>query len=213
MCAIFGSFSYEKFLELADLNSYRGQHSFSISYFNPDNGSLDQAIKWRGNFNPDLEKPKKGVYYIGHIQAPTTDNKTSEAIHPSICTADKSISYLWHNGILKEDCIESLQDHYQTNEKWDTHLLHKWLCEGNSLSDIDGTFSCLRYSHHILYLFRNEISPMFVDSQLNISSTKFEGATKTPANKVLKFDFSNNELVEIDTFKTKENPYYFANGA
>lgn len=212
MCAIFGSFSRDKFLELAELNSYRGSFSFSVSYFNPLNGSIDQAVKLHGPFDPSHVETRMGVYYIGHIQAPTTGNKTANATHPSYATGKKTLSLLWHNGILKEDCIASLQEHFHTNEKWDTHLLHKWLEEGNKLDDIDGTFSCLRHHDHELYLFRNEISPMFYDSKLNISSTKFENAIKTQANKVLKIDFNNYELVEVDTFRTKENPYYFANG-
>jgi glutamine phosphoribosylpyrophosphate amidotransferase len=213
MCAIFGSFSRDKFLELAELNSYRGQHSFSISYLNPLNGSMNQSIRMHGKFDPDMVQTKKDVYYIGHIQAPTTGDKSTNSVHPSYATDVDDFSLLWHNGILKEDCIRDLQDHFQTNEKWDTYLLHKWVIEGNRLDQIDGTFSCLRYTNHILYLFRNEISPMFTDSKLNISSTKFEGATKTPANKILKVDFLNYELVIVDEFKTKENPYYFANGA
>ena len=213
MCAIFGSFSRDKFLELAELNSYRGAHSFSISYYNPLNGNIDQSVKAIGALDPKMVETRMGVYYIGHIQAPTSANKTSRAIHPSYTTGKATRSLLWHNGILKEDCIHELQDYFDTNEVWDTHLLHKWIEEGNSLDSIDGTFSCLRHHDHILYLFRNEISPMFADGQLNISSTKFEGSAKTSANKFLRMDFANYELVEIDTFKTKENPYYFANGA
>jgi len=53
---------------------------------------------------------------------------------------------------------------------------------------------------------------MFVDGELNISSTKFPCSSRTKANTVLNMDFNDNVLVEESTFSTKENPYYFANG-
>ena len=52
---------------------------------------------------------------------------------------------------------------------------------------------------------------MFVDDQLNISSTKFENGTSTEPNKVLKINFTTKALNEVGSFTTKENPYYFGN--
>ena len=61
-----------------------------------------------------------------------------------------------------------------------------------------------------MYLFRNEISPMFVDKDLNISSTMFENSAETDPNVVFKIDFSYNKLVPKGKFQTVENPYFFA---
>lgn len=210
MCAIFGSFSKEKFIELAALNSYRGQHSFSISIYDPNIRWIQIIEKKVGPFNASAidEYADNTVFFIGHIQAPTTDAKTTDNIHPSIVEN----TLLWHNGIIKADCIEKMQEALVDSNPWDTHLLHKWVRANNPLSEIDGTFSCLNYDKGVLYLFRNEISPMFCDEQLNISSTKFDTAIKTPPNTLLEMVFSRKSLVKIGSFSTKENPYYFEFG-
>ena len=209
MCAIFGSFNFNRFNELAVQNSYRGQHSFSISTFDPTTGELDVKRKLTGPFDSSNMSIEKGVYWIGHIQAPTTDGKSSDYIHPSVIDD----SYLWHNGIIKEDCIKYMQAVLGENTPWDTKLLHEWFESGLDLSDVDGTFSCLVHRKRLLYLFRNEISPMFYDEKLNISSVRFDESARTPANAVLKMDFDQMYLHHSESFTTKENPYYFKDGA
>jgi len=210
MCAIFGSYSRDVFYELMELNSYRGFHSYSISVYDPIKRDIKIVKKGLGHFDASNVEDYMGVYWIGHIQAPTTEAKSLDTVHPSAWPSHNT--YMWHNGILKEDCIKMMQTALDTKVVWDTKLLHHWLLDRRSLSDVDGTFSCLMYEQGDILLFRNEISPMFIDDQLNISSTKFTDSVRTPANSVLKLDFINNVPVEVETFSTKENPYYFANG-
>jgi len=50
---------------------------------------------------------------------------------------------------------------------------------------------------------------MFIDDQLNISSTKFDGSKPTRPNLIFKMNFDEMVLEEEAEFKTKENPYYF----
>ena len=210
MCAIFGSFNRDTFLELASINAYRGEHSYSITCYDPMIRATRVLAKEVGKFSsaPLFTEFVDGMYLIGHIQAPTTEAKSNDYVHPSILTG----SMLWHNGIIKEDCVKMMQNTLLDNSPWDTELLHKWIGSNKSLNDIDGTFSCLNYDNGMLYLFRNEISPMFFDESLNISSVRFTGSSKTPANTLLEFDFNNRRLVKIGSFTTKENPYYFENG-
>jgi hypothetical protein len=80
-----------------------------------------------------------------------------------------------------------------------------------SLQQFDGTFSCLYYDRDTLklYLFRNEISPMFIDEDFNISSTKFKDSKETEPNKVFKLDITRKLSQEVYSFKTVENPYFF----
>lgn len=219
MCAIFGSFNRDKFFELAELNSYRGKHSFSVSTFDKETGRMKTCYKQFGLFNTNAV-PDDDVYYVGHIQAPTTVSKDTTSIHPSVYNN----KYLWHNGILKADCISDMQEVFLAykaaghmhlgdhNEDWDTALLNMWIDQDRLLDDIDGTFSCLRYADGKITLFRNEISPMFVDGELNISSTKFDGSVKTKPNTVLEMKLDSNELVEMYSFQTKDNPYYWMEG-
>jgi len=206
MCAIVGSFDKDKLIELVKLNSYRGQHSYSISEYNVDERKLHLLRKEFGEFNLDGIELTEGCYYIAHTQAPTTEAKAHNNIHPSV-EADECM--LWHNGIIKQNCVNWLQEEVKMpNEKWDTKLLHEYLRYGKDLSEINGTFSCLWYNLGILYLFRNEISPMFRDEDMNLSSTKFDGSMPVPANKMFWVDLENNILDEVYSFTTKENPYF-----
>lgn len=213
MCSIVGSFSKKTLIDLCELNAYRGQHSHSISYFNPEQ-SVYYTQKNFGVIDYDKIDPAKGDYIIAHMQAPTTDNKNSDCIHPA-CNNPYADDMLWHNGIIKEKEVERLREKYQLTSTWDTYILLHHLIVGGSLSDIDGSFSCLWFDdsslgYHGLKLFRNEISPMFIDDNANISSTKFEGSIATEPNVILGFNpFSDQTLTVMDRFETKENPYYF----
>lgn len=207
MCAVVGSFDRNKLLELIELNSYRGSHSYSFSTISPESGQLVLRQKALGVIEAGRIDIPDGHYAVVHIQAPTTEAKDLESIHPA-CENDNS--YLWHNGIIKANHVKVLQQKYGKDTNWDTRLLLRAVCTSwGELNTVDGSFSCLLYDHGTAYLFRNSISPMFFDSDLNISSTKFEGSVSTPANRVLKMDFKARCLYTIEEFKTVENPYFF----
>ena len=76
---------------------------------------------------------------------------------------------------------------------------------------MDGTFSCARYEdrYSALTLFRNEISPLYYDEDLNISSTKFDNSKETESGVLYLMDLQKSELEPMKRFETKENPYYF----
>jgi hypothetical protein len=213
MCAIIGSFNQQTLEELVEINSYRGQHSYSISEYDLENCTMNTRRKCLGSFSLQDIELRAGMYYVAHIQAPTTAASAIDSIHPSVRAEGRDL--LWHNGIIKEECVKDLQVGMSSSQSWDTGLIHDWIREGNQLDAIDGTYSCLRYvapstySKGAVFLFRNEISPMFVDGKLNISSTKFEGSHQTKPNTMYKVNFNSNELEEAGTFKTKNNPYYF----
>jgi len=143
----------------------------------------------------------KTTYYLGHVQAPTTD---SVETHPSNINGD----LLWHNGIIKDYQVQEWKQELG-NVDWDTELLHRHLVLGGELDNVDGTFSCARYTKDNLFLFRNEISPLFYDDDMNISSTKFDGSFETEAGVMYQMNLVNNSLEPLSRFETKENPYYF----
>ena len=64
------------------------------------------------------------------------------------------------------------------------------------------------FGYNSLQLFRNEISPMFIDEDHNISSTKFEGSKPLEPNVIWEFH-PGKTLIGIGYFKTVENPYFF----
>lgn len=207
MCAIVGSFDSDTLKELIKLNSYRGQHSHSFSILNPVDRVFTVVKQEMGPVQENTIIIPPGWYGVVHVQAPTTDNKNLDSIHPATFVGD----HLWHNGILKTDQIKKLHNKHKWLKDWDTLLLmHEIINEGwDGLNDIDGSFSCLMHRGRELFLFRNEISPMFVDSKLNISSTRFEGSSPTEPNKVMLMRFDSKLLDPVAEFRTVENPYYF----
>lgn len=214
MCAITGSFDTEKLRELVVLNSYRGQHSHSISYYNIETKLLT-VTKNLGSIDLESINIPEGHYGICHTQAPTTEAKDADSIHPAVAFDGQAFHALWHNGIVKDSAVQKLKDELLTPQStWDTELILRKVITKGTPDLIDGTFSCLWYKGSYygkgeLVLFRNDISPMFIDSDMNISSTKFHGSVSTKANTILQMDLENNTLKEIGWFKTVENPYFF----
>jgi len=203
MCGIFCSKDKNKFIELAKANQYRGSDHHSITVF--DN-TLECVFSgtYDGLFNeqniPEIESE---VYYVGHVQAATS---LFSKIHPN--EDEFTCNLLWHNGILKDEYM-SLQE-----EKWDTELINKLVSSKDNLSeklsDLDGSFACVHYNHKDkqLFIFRNKLSPMFIDNDYNISSVKLNEFNKVEADTVILINpFSMIYNVECK-FTTKNNPYY-----
>lgn len=215
MCAIVGSFDTDKLKELAKLNLYRGNHTHSLSLFNTQTGNIS-ILKKDGPLDVDNINIPVNHYGIVHVQAPTSKVQEHLPIHPAIHKDSEQLSALWHNGIIKDNKLAALRDSlsYIPEEswylEWDTHLiLLKLLDNGTPDEFVDGSFSCLWYNDRSLFLFRNEISPMFIDENMNISSTKFENSSATQPNIMFKLDLVNKRLLKRAEFKTKENPYFF----
>lgn len=209
MCSIIGSHSRKKIRELIALNLYRGQHSWSISYYNPKTG-LSGITRGMGEIPEDMIIIPEGYYCIVHMQAPTTSNKDINTVHP----AQIANNYLWHNGIVKAEWVKRRKYEIEVTEypadinSWDTYLILRQYLLTSNLDNIDGTFACLLSKENELYLFRNEISPLFIDKYNNISSTRFEGAAIIKPNIVWAFD-PNKGLTDTGiAFETVENPYF-----
>jgi len=213
MCAIFGSFNSDKFNELYDLNSYRGSITNSKALFQGN-----KLISLERSSDP-FEKTNYGnyLYCLGHSQAPT--GQFSD-IHPAeLKLADEnrvhpiSRCLLWHNGLIKDHAIKYLKEKYKITDTWDTSILNILIYELGSqvLSDIDGSFACVFYDAHYnkLNIFRNEICPLFIDDDLNLSSTKFENSSQIDPNVFYDLDLYNKTLTKTNkTFTTKNNPYF-----
>lgn len=206
MCGIVASFNKDKLIELYKLNAYRGEMSHSISIFNFKTNSIS-VKKYSDKINFDNIVINDNEYCIIHSQAPT-NKKDNQNIHP----AEYNTKLLWHNGIIKDFEVSRLKEKYNSNVTWDTLLLLYELSETkyiSNLSNLNGSFSCLFLGNKKLFLFRNEISPLFTDTELNISSVKFNNSVSLIPNTFFEIDFSNNTLIEKEKFETFENPYNF----
>lgn len=153
--------------------------------------TLKTLNSYRGSVNESTTEFND--YLIGHSQAPTS--KTSH-VHPAVYKNAK----LWHNGLVLG----------MTNQ-WDTEYILKSIRDVGfeTLSQLDGSFACIYQVDNELFIFRNELSPLFVDDKLNISSTKFIYSHDIDPNTVFKVDLFNKRLIKIAEFETKNNPYYF----
>lgn len=205
MCSIIGSFDKDTVVRLCELNAYRGQHSHSISYYNSEDNYFSEIHRSLGPIDYNNIDIPENAYCVVHMQAPTTDSKSINNIHPAMLGGD----ILWHNGIIKEKEIKRLQEIYSEANDWDTYILLKHMMSEGTPEGIDGSFSCLYYDSYRMYLFRNEISPMFIDDDFNISSTKFKNSSPTQPNSLLLFEPAFKRLVPVLNFNTVENPYYF----
>ena len=121
MCAIVGSFNKDKLIELIELNSYRGSHSYSISIYSRN--MLFSIRREIGKINYNDIFLIEGQYGIVHIQAPTTEAKDEVNIHPvRYKTSDRYYNWpaLWHNGIIKASHVKEMQVKYGDDTDWDT---------------------------------------------------------------------------------------------
>ena len=205
MCAITGSLYKEKLKELYTLNAYRGELNYSLATFTPYNGKIEFQTLFQDsgkmpNTLIDGIPCNEGDFIIAHSQAPTT---SSNNIHPAVYGE----ALLWHNGIIKQNKLSP--------GTWDTQWLLEQITDygWSSLSRVDGTFACIMYMSGNLYVFRNEISPLFIDDYFNISSTKYQGSVSLTPNQVFKLNFETKYLDTVAYFATKENPYYIPENA
>src|SRR5690606_16168232 len=113
MCSITAGFDTDEVRELVELNKTRGTHSHSIFYISVDTYTLIDGVRAMGEINiNDIDIPEN-TFCIIHQQAPTTDAKDITSVHPSFLRGEGyTDSYLWHNGIIKQNCVESLKQRY-----------------------------------------------------------------------------------------------------
>ena len=154
-----------------------------------------------------LLNPIDGVAYIlCHQQAPTTQETNS--IHPAF----NGKSMLWHNGIIKDFYLKKMIAQSKIDNQWDTFQLNQLIEDYGfaGLRDVSGSFSCVRYDteYNELQMFRNDISPMFVNED-TISSTEFEGSISTDPGSVYKLRFAVMGWDVTSKFRNIETPFFY----
>ncbi len=214
MCAISGSFHPGQLSTLYNRQLDRGSITHSLSAYDYEKHTLKIIKKGEGELlESDFKSLKynKTTYYIVHSQAPTGLSTVDVNIHPAEETyIYGQTSYLWHNGIIKSNEVERLNNIYSTNITWDTKLLLHILIKKEDLSEIDGQFACLFVDPDSrLHIFRNDLAPLFIDGEFNISSTKFENSHEVPSCTMWWLDFPRFSLVPVIRFNTKVHPYFF----
>jgi hypothetical protein len=215
MCGISGSFGLNKLLELININNTRGTFSFSLMVFNTETKTVEAIYKGFDDFRSDvinsfikLNRPE--FYYISHSQAPTSTDigltKNVNRIHP----ASNNNHFLYHNGIIKTNCIKELQRSLNSNEEWDTKLLLDSInSDYTKLESINGSFACVEIKNTV-NIFRNESSILYYDDDLNISSINHNSEMEElPPNTVFKLDFKSKIINPIHKFVSPDHGYVF----
>ena len=150
----------------------------------------------------------EAVIYIMHNQAPTTDARDINAIHPYY--DEKHKSYTWHNGILKPGFVNSKRP----DVKWDTIVLADYLNGAGPLDEIDGSFAFIHLVDGKLQMGRNEICPLYMyygdNRHFYISSVPVHDRYQPIKAGERFYLHSNGLLVSFDneSFKTHQMPYY-----
>lgn len=224
MCGIFGSYDFDEFIHLAELNSERGAVSHSAVAIDASSRGVvcnHKALNVFRAFGDSISRYSYRTLYIGHVQAPTTTERNKDWIHP----VEFAGSMLWHNGILKPKTIERLG----AGDKWDSRILLSHILGKHDLGEIDGSFSCVMYDpgfgrwffkngRPLLVFFRNALAPMFVKGMetdgvntINVqtfSSMPFVDAKETDCDIVYFMDPADGIMVPVERFKTHTMPYH-----
>lgn len=209
MCSIVGSFSKVIFKNLIELNQNRGSFSYSFLVLNPATLNTESLIQNFGKFDTSVVDSAEPGLFFGHCQAPTGGLiEDPNRIHPAKI-GDK---FLFHNGIIKQKDVTRLQKEHNTDEGWDSKLMimeinKKGLME--TLNTIDGSFACVYKENNNIFIFRSQAGTLFVDENLNISSTKFNNAQRIKHDTVFKLNLINKSLDVFDIFKSKSSPYFY----
>lgn len=202
MCGLFAAKTKRELVELAKSNIHRGSRTHSVSTFN--DGRLT-VQKYKGSFDA-TNVPETADFFIVHVQAPTG---TSAKAHPAVVgPINGECTYVWHNGILKDVYMQN-----QSFKEWDTQHIAEHLRFERDLNELDGSFACFSYDgkHSQLSVFRNEISPMFMNEDTNAFSSTKTILTPYPIdpNKVFNIDLKTFKMTVSQEFKTLNNPYFF----
>jgi len=199
MCGISASFDLDVLSELIEINSTRGNFSFSLMAYDI---SIKQIVGLHKGFHDHRRElisfykhiNNHNLYYISHSQAPTAGLiKDFNRIHP----ASVNEYHLYHNGLLKN-----------IYDKWDTLLLLNLLLDNpNILSSIEGSFACILVCPYAVKVFRNKNSIIYYDDDLNFSSINYDNMSEVLPNKMFNINFETRMIEEISTFKTCDDNY------
>lgn len=206
MCGISGSFDRERFITLMNGNQYRGSFSYSIMVLDREFKVIHLSREF-GEFN-ERRVPllvDRAHYWVGHVQAPTGGLKRDiDRIHPSTYRS----SYLFHNGIIKHGFLTAVGG----QGRWDTEVIHELLRDDGPdvLDYLDGSFACVYVTDGNVFAFRNHSSPLFTNSDGDISSVR-QGGVHTPVQPNIMFRLGT-EFTTYTVFNNKNQPYYIHKG-
>jgi len=219
MCGIFGSNDIKTFRELYTKNSERGNFVRSVTMLFPGGMKNDVrvATKYEQNFDKHIEENPFCIYYLGHVQSPTSNVRkfNIETSHPF----NLNNKYIAHNGVLSNH--EELIQEYNLNIECEIDssvilpLIEK-IGLVDAISTLQGTFGCWYYDSNIgsLRIFRSG-STLFYNGG-DFSSIQPEtdhervnklGYKHINEGDILEYNFTNNTFSVVDKFELN-SPFF-----
>lgn len=201
MCGIIYTSHREQIPDLVKLNERRGNGRFSVmvrvgnkdTFFNDGDVDINDII---------TKIPDDMKFCIIHIQAQTSNHGN---YHPAV----HKDNMLWHNGMLKDTEVKRWAKN-DLEREWDTAILARIGVDWETLSDIEGTFACLCYAQDNLWIYRNELVPLYGNDDWSIiSSTKFQNSNLIPCHGIFcKVNGMGPPMIlQGASFVTKNSPY------
>ena len=205
MCGIFGSNNITEFRKLCKINSKRGNYIRSVTTIGTD----DIRVFHEQDFNKPILPVTDCLYYLGHVQSPTSSVRTfsKETSHPFTLNGQ----YLAHNGVLENDreLVDkmNLECYNDVDSSIILPLMEK-VGFNETLEMLQGIFGCWYYNSKSgsLRIFRS-------GSTLHYNRGSFSSAA-LPEYKyidegiILEYNFTNNYFNEIDKFKLNSTPFF-----
>ena len=202
MCGIIGSPHKEAFDYLFEQNKERGNFAYGVVRFCINNNV--KVIK-DNNFNKEIEFEDDIVFYLGHLQSPTSTKRdfSPHTTHPFVHKG----MYLAHNGVLSN--FTKLKNKYgkytDTINEVDSSIILPMIDKiglKSTLEELEGTFGCWLYNSNSseLFVFRSG-STIYTDG-INLSSKPIENWELFEEGKIYRFNFTKQTYESIDTFKT-----------
>ena len=201
MCGIFGSTDIKTFRELYTKNSERGNFIRSVTMLFPGGMKKDIKVstKYEQDFDKHIEENPFCIYYLGHVQSPTSEIRTfdPDTSHPFTYKN----TYLAHNGVLQN--FNELKEKYELKGKTnnvDSSVILPLIDRSgikNALSAIQGTFGCWMYEPNMgrLRIFRSG-STLFTNNE-SFSSVQLPGWESVKEGLIYEFNFSKNKFFVI----------------
>ena len=195
MCGIFGSNNIKTFRELCNKNSERGNFVRSVTKLflpNTKHNGVNVTTELSQDFNKSIEEDDLCVYYLGHVQSPTTEVREfkTNTSHPFRFKN----TYIAHNGVLEN-----------SNELKEKYDLPANEVDSSIISPLIHRLGYKEAQLGQLRIFRS-------GSTLCVRGSSFSSAYKPDYERVeqgviYECNFSTNTFFKVDSFSSN-SPFF-----
>ena len=172
------------------------------------------STKHDQDFNKPIEENPFCIYYLGHVQSPTSSARefNTKTSHPF----NLNDKYVAHNGVLSnhEELIKEydLDITCSVDSSVILPLIEK-IGFTDALSTLQGTFSCWYYNTNTgsMRIFRSG-STLFLNngsfSSIQPEDSHEQGYNSINEGHVLEYNFTNNTFNKVDEFELKDSSFF-----